>query len=60
MAVGLAVDYIEVGRYHGARALRLNPRLSAEMVFPPGGVPQKTHPVEIGRSRADLRKAELK
>jgi tetratricopeptide (TPR) repeat protein len=63
--VWLAVDYIEVGRDDAARAeaaeaLRLNPRLSAEMLFPPGGVPQKTHPEEIGRFRADLRKAGLK
>ena len=61
----LAVDYIEVGHddaalAEAAEALRVYPPLSAEMMFPPGGVPQKTHPAEIGRFRSDLRKAGLK
>jgi tetratricopeptide (TPR) repeat protein len=60
----LAVNYVELGhddpaRAEAAEALRLNPQLTAEMVFPMASLQRKALPVEIDRFRSDLRKAGL-
>lgn len=60
----LAVDYIELGDDHAARAevaevLKLDPQFSVETCFPTGSVENRALP-QIERFRADLRKAGLK
>jgi TolB-like protein/DNA-binding winged helix-turn-helix (wHTH) protein/predicted Zn-dependent protease len=61
----LAVDYIELGRDDAARAevaeaLKLNPRLTVETVFPRVGLAHQAFPAQIDRFREDLRQAGLK
>jgi tetratricopeptide (TPR) repeat protein len=62
--LGLAVDYIELGRDDAARAeaaevLRLNPQFDLEMVYRPAGPIGKVLAENL-RWSADLRKAGLK
>ena len=61
----LAVDYVELGhndaaRAEAAEALRLNPQLTVEMVFPTVSLQRKALPAEIDRFRADLHTAGIK
>src|SRR5262249_8558754 len=61
----LAVDQMELGQEDAARAeaaeaLRLDPQLTAEMVFPMGSLQRKALPVEIDRFRDDLHTVGLK
>jgi tetratricopeptide (TPR) repeat protein len=62
----LAVDYIELGDDHAARAevaeiLKRDPQFSVEKCFPTGSVQDRALPQNrYERFRADLRKAGLK
>jgi adenylate cyclase len=61
----LAIDYMELGQEDAARAeateaLRLDPQLIAEVVFPTVSLQRKTLPAKIDRFRADLHTAGLK
>jgi adenylate cyclase len=61
----LAADYVETrddaaARAEVAQVLKRNPQLTAELVFPPDGLPQKLQPEVISRLRGDLHKAGLK
>jgi TolB-like protein/class 3 adenylate cyclase/cytochrome c-type biogenesis protein CcmH/NrfG len=60
----LATDYMALGHSdaagaEAAEALRLNPQLTVESVFPVDGLQRKALPAEIDRFRADLYKAGL-
>jgi adenylate cyclase len=61
----LAVDYMELGHDDSARAevaevQRLDPQLTADVIFPTMSLDHTAFPAEIDRFRDDLRKAGLK
>ena len=60
----LGVDYMELGHNDSAQeevaeALRLDPQLTIETVFPIGSLQHKVLPAELDRFRADLHKAGM-
>ena len=55
----MELGHNDAARAEAADALRLDPQLTVEMVFPTVSLQRKALPAEIDRFRADLHKAGL-